>query len=111
MTLRASLSQLERRKIGERTKRALGELRRQGRRVSGRPPFGYCHKNGRIVPVDEEQTILREMLRLRGEGKGATLIARALNERGINNPRSGRPWYPELVHGILRTHRRSHQSR
>ncbi len=43
------------------------------------------------------------MLRLRGKGKGATLIARALNERGIRNPRAGKPWYPELVHGILRT--------
>ncbi len=103
LTLRASLSQLERRKIGERTKRALGELRRQGRRVSGRPPFGYRHEAGQVVAVDEERTILREMLRLRGKGNGATLIARSLNERGLANPRSGRPWYPELIHGILRT--------
>ena len=31
------------------------------------------------------------------------LSQEALNDRGINNPRSERRWYPELVHGILRT--------
>ena len=67
LTLRAGLSQLERRKVAERTRIALAELRRQGRRTSRFPPFGFEHRNGRRVQVPTEQRLLRRILALRAE--------------------------------------------
>jgi DNA invertase Pin-like site-specific DNA recombinase len=41
VTILGALAQLEREQIGERTRNGMAELRRQGRRVSGKPPLGY----------------------------------------------------------------------
>ena len=103
LTLKASLAQLERRKIGQRTAAAMNELRRQGRRISHRPPFGYRFRNGLVVSVAGEQKILARILELRGRGLGARTIARALNQEGSQNPRTGRPWIPGTLHGVIRT--------
>ena len=54
VTLLGALSQLEREQAAERTKSAMAELRRQGRRISGKPPFGYRFEGGRVVEVTEE---------------------------------------------------------
>ncbi len=55
------------------------------------------------MPVDEEQKILARMLELHRAGNGAVKISRALNAEGLTNPRTGRPWYDQAVHGILST--------
>ncbi len=103
LTLRAGLAQLERRKVAERTRLALAELRRQGRRTSRFPPFGFEHRNGRRVRVPTEQRLLRRILALRAKGLGSKRIARALNRAGRINPRTGRPWNYGTVAAILRT--------
>jgi site-specific DNA recombinase len=99
----AALAQLEREQIGERTRNGMAELRRQGRRISRRPPFGFRFEGNRLEPVDDEQVILERMVALGQSGCGSTVIARALNADGLHNPRTGRMWTPGNVWGILRT--------
>ncbi len=106
LTLRAGLAQLERRKVAERTRVALSELWRQGRRTSRHAPFGYAWKDGRRVRVESEQRLLCRMLALRAQGLGKKRIARSLNRAGRINPRTGRPWNYGTVAAILRTVRR-----
>jgi len=99
----AALAQLEREQIGERTRNGMAELRRQGRRISGQPPFGFRFEGDRLEPVEEEQVILGQMLGLGGVGCGPTAIAGALNADGLLNPRTGGPWTPGNVGAILKT--------
>jgi len=99
----AALAQLEREQIGERTRNGMAELRRQGRRISGQPPFGFRFEGDRLEPVEEEQTILGQMLGLGGVGCGPTAIAGALNADGLLNPRTGSPWTPGNVGALLKT--------
>ena len=103
LTILAGLAQMEREQIAERTRDAMAELRRQGRRISGKPPFGYRFKNGRVVPVPREQRVLRKILKLRTEGLGSWRIWKWLNARGGKNPRTGRAWSRGSVVAILKT--------
>jgi site-specific DNA recombinase len=97
-----ALAELERAQIGERTRSALDELCRQGRRVSGKPPFGYAFRDGRIVEEPGEQRILARILELRGDGLGAKAIARALNETGSRNPRTTASWSHGTIGHVLK---------
>jgi len=103
VTVLAALAQMEREQIGARTKSAMNELRRQGRKTSSRPPFGFEHVDGRAVPVESEQAILKRMLALREAGLGGHRIAETLNAEGPGNPRTGRPWHYGTVRAIIRS--------
>lgn len=105
------LAQMEREQTAERTRSALAELKRRGKRISGRPPFGYRFEGGDVVEVAAEQEILARILRLRGEGRGARRIARALNDAWIKNPRTRRWWTHGTIGDLLRTARRRRESR
>lgn len=97
-----ALAELERAQIGERTRSALDELRRQGRRVSGKPPFGYAFKAGRLVEEPGEQRTLARILELRRAGHGAKSIARTLNGEGSPNSRTGSGWSHGTIGHVLR---------
>lgn len=103
LTVLAALAQMEREQISERTRSALAELRRQGRRVSGRAPFGYRFADGKLEEVLEEQRLLSRMLALQAEGLGAQRISSELNGEGRRNPRTGRAWSRGSVASILAT--------
>ena len=81
----------------------MAELRRQGKRISRRPPFGFRFKDGALVRVKAEQRILRRMIALRDGGLGPTRIAATLSAEGLPNPRTGRGWTPGNVGSVLRT--------
>jgi len=97
-----AFAEFERAQIAMRTRAALGELRRQGRRVSGRAPLGFRFERGRLVEVPAEQAILARVVELRRGGHGAKAIAKALNGDGRRNPRTGRPWSPGPIAHVLR---------
>ncbi|MEE8106666.1 MAG: recombinase family protein [Planctomycetota bacterium] len=103
VTLLAAMAQLEREQAAERTKSAMAELRRQGKRISGKPPFGFRFEDGRVVEVAAEQTILQRIRDLQGEGKKCFAIATALNREGTLNPRTGREWFFGTVRSVMRT--------
>jgi len=103
VTMIAGLAQMEREQAAERTRLAMAELRRRGRRISGIAPFGYRFEDGDVVPVEAEQELLARILELRAEGLGARRIAAALNDAGLKNPRTGRFWSHGTVGDLLRT--------
>ena len=101
VTILGAIAQLEREQAAERTRAAMAELRRQGRRTSRFPPLGYRFEGDRVVEEPKEQPILRRMLELQAEGNGCWRIARLLNEDGTGNPRTRRTWYYGTVRAIL----------
>ena len=103
MTILAGLAQMEREQTGERTREALAHLRRQGKRTSGKPPFGYRFDDGREVKNPAEQSILGVILELRGQGLGPRRIARELAKVNTPNPRTGRSFSPGTVQAVVRT--------
>ncbi len=103
VTLLGAMAQLEREQAAERTKTAMAELRRQGKRISGKPPFGFRFEDGRVVEVAKEQVILERIRELRDAGKGCYAIATALNREGMFNPRTGREWFFGTMRSVLKT--------
>jgi site-specific DNA recombinase len=95
------LNEFERDLIAERTRTALAHLRGQGRRVSGRAPYGYAFADGAVVPDVEEQGVVEEIRTLRALGLSVRKIAVALDEKGVPT-RGAASWRPNLVHSILR---------
>jgi DNA invertase Pin-like site-specific DNA recombinase len=83
----ATFAQFERRLIGQRTKEALAEKRKQGIRL-GRP---------RQLPAKIVRRIVRE------REKGATLqaIADGLNRDRVPTAQGGRQWWPATVRAVL----------
>lgn len=86
-----------RRLIGEKTKDALARLRLQGRRISGRLPYGYqLALDSHLVAEPYEQSILGLIATLRSQGCSLRAISRRLHEAGIV-ARSGAPFRPSTL--------------
>lgn len=87
--------------IGRRTKSALAELKRLGRRV-GTIPFGFeVGVDGALVPNADEQKIVATVRRLRAEGLSQRAIVSRLEAQGVVS-RAGRPLQQTQVLRILR---------
>ena len=103
VTILAALSQMEREQVSARTKSAMAELRRQGRKTSSKPRFGFRFENGKVVEEPCEQPILATIVAMRAQGFGAFKMARLLNEEGVPNPRTMGRWSLGLLQSVLRT--------
>jgi DNA invertase Pin-like site-specific DNA recombinase len=99
----AVLAEFERDQIAERTKGALSHMRTQGKRISGRLPYGYdlAPDGQNLLPNQQEQEGLRVMLALRKAGKGRRRIAAALSKQGIPT-KTGTAWSSQAVGAILK---------
>lgn len=99
----AVLAEFERDQVAERTKGALAHLRSQGKRISGRIPYGYrlSGDGTTLEPDHNEQEGLRVMAELRRLGKGRRTIAAALAHQGFPT-KTGARWSPQAVGNILR---------
>jgi site-specific DNA recombinase len=100
-TLLASLAQMERKQIGERTKAALDRKKQKGERVSRKAPFGYRFDNARVVQDDQEQGIIRKMQTLSESGLSIRKISKTLASDNIFN-RAGKPFGIGEIHKIVR---------
>lgn len=97
----ASLGQLERDLIAERTRDALAEKRSRGERVSRFAPFGYRHEGGRLIEDAREQETLAEIRRMADtEALAPGEIARRLDASG-RRARNGRPLHRNTIRKIL----------
>lgn len=101
-TLMSALGELERHQIGERTKAAMGHMRRQGRRISRHVPYGHdLDADGKTLVVNAgERARITAMQRARAAGKSYQSIAATLNDEGVA-PKSGRAWYASAVRSVL----------
>jgi site-specific DNA recombinase len=93
----AVLAEFERDLASERTKEALGHLRRQGRRVSGRIPFGFDCKGRDLVENGKEQRAIAVIRGLRESGLSLRGIARELASKGIKTKTGGTVWAAKVV--------------
>ena len=89
-TLMASLAQMERRLIGERTAAALQSKKSRGERV-GEIPYGYCLADDgvHLVPCDDEQKIISRIYSLKDDGCSFRAIAQRLNDDGHPTKKGG----------------------
>lgn len=101
-----AVSQWEREAIGERTREALGEVKRQGVRLGGEA-LGWkrtteTDPRGRraVLEDDEERATLNRILFLRGDGCSFQAIADQLEAEGRATKRGGR-WYPATIRKVV----------
>lgn len=99
----AVLAEFERDQVAERTKGALAHLRNQGKRISGKIPYGYdlAGDGENLLSNPTEQSGLQLIQRLQAKGLGRRRIAAQLTRRGIPT-KTGSSWSPQAVAGILR---------
>lgn len=97
----AVLAEFERDLTSERTKGAMAHLRGQGRRISGRIPFGFDLEGDRLVPNPGEQAALGLVSRLHEEGASLRAIAAELEARGIRTKSGASTWTASTVAGVL----------
>lgn len=108
--IQGAISEYERARIVERTRRGRLYWARQGRPVCARVPFGYRYvpgdgDNASVVVVDEEraETVRQMFAWYTKEGLSFRKIALRLLERGIAPPqRQGEAWDATTIGMILR---------
>lgn len=101
-TLTASLAEMERNIISERTSDAMQSMKARGI-STGVVQYGFMlTPNGKhIIPDPEEQEIIRQIIKLRSESLSFQKIADKLNEQGYRN-RAGNHWRPQYICGIYK---------
>lgn len=102
-TIMAAMAQLERDQIAERTTAAMAHLRKQGRRISGKIPFGFdlSSDGENLTPNHLELDAVDLMKSLRDDGQSLRAIASELERRGIHAKYADR-WSAQVVRGILK---------
>jgi site-specific DNA recombinase len=102
LTVMAACTEMERGLIKDRTRTAMGYLRRNHQRISRRIPFGFrLEPDGKsLVPDTVEQAAVSDMRAMRSSGLTYRAIASALDGRGIKS-REGKAWQPNSVRLIL----------
>lgn len=97
------IAEWERGTIGERTASALAHLASQGKRVSGRIPYGYAlSDDGETLVLNEaEQEVIRRARALRAAGASLRDISATLAESGVMS-RAGRPFDSKAIGNMTR---------
>lgn len=101
LTIMAGVAEMERNLIRERTRAAMGHLKRTGKRV-GAIPYGYRLKRGgkTLVRDDEEQAVMLLARHHRSQGMSLREISRALEDRGVLS-RTGKPFAASQIKRML----------
>ena len=92
----ASLAQLERDLISERTKSALTTKRANGGKGCYNAPFGKMAKGDRWIDNPEELKAIRMVKEMKAQGVKSRFIAEHMNMNGFRD-RKGRPFTSLLV--------------
>jgi DNA invertase Pin-like site-specific DNA recombinase len=112
LQLMASIAEFERRRIGERTKEALAELKKRGVKL-GTPANLTDEARLRgsksaaakrvLKAIDDQSEIAEVALRMKGEGGSLRQIAAHLNEEGYATRKGGKKgWTPSQVLRVLK---------
>ena len=98
----ASVAELERGVIGERTRNALRHKRAMGCKTGGDVPFGHDLASGGILtPNTEEQKAISLIQRLKAKGRSLRVICMELERRGIKTKNGNASWHPHTVSRIF----------
>ena len=111
LTIIASVAQLERGLIAERTKEAMNYLMSNGRKFT-RSIYGWnVKKNGRLKPNWHEQSRIDFMYwQIKRNGATATMVARMANKKGWKGKLGGK-WYAQSVLNVIRNKFHSNRDR
>jgi DNA invertase Pin-like site-specific DNA recombinase len=102
LTMLASVAEMERGLIADRTSAALRHKRSKGEQISSAAPIGYRHQAGRVVADEKEQAILARICELRAECATLREIAADLNAKLDQYPARGARWHPATIQRALR---------
>jgi len=95
------IAQLESEQIGERVKMGMTQKARVGPGILGfHPPLGYDVTEGRLVPIEAEAEVVRQMFDLCLSGRTLEETAVELNAHG-QRTKLGTSWTPIKVFRIL----------
>jgi len=97
--VKSLLSEHERRQIRYRTRKSL-EYKKSNGQVVGSVPYGYRREEKELVPVEEEQEIIRIANELYQNGARLVDITGHLNRKG-HTTRTGKSWSPMQVKRLL----------
>jgi DNA invertase Pin-like site-specific DNA recombinase len=100
LNIMTSVSQWEREAIGERTAAVLQHKRNNGLVYSRLTPYGYERVEGRLVPVETEQSVIRRIQSYRASGLSLRRIADMLNGGGVQTKHGSR-WFAQSVKDVL----------
>ena len=111
LTIIASVAQLERGLIAERTKEAMNYLMSRGRKFT-RSIYGWnVNKNGRLKPNWNEQSRIDFMYwQIKTNGATATMVAKMANKRGWKGKLGGE-WRAQSVPNVIRNKFHSNRDR
>jgi DNA invertase Pin-like site-specific DNA recombinase len=98
LNITASLAQMERDLISERTKDAL-QMKISNNERAGQIPYGYrlAEDGNTLLPIPQEQEMIQTIKRLHSQGMGYRAICRELGAIG-----QGKKWHPQTVKNILK---------
>lgn len=99
--IRGVISQYEREQMKERTMRGKRERARAGLIVGGRIAYGYDYDKGRLIPIEDQAQVVRNIFAWYENGLSIRAIGRRLREAGVQPSRSGRGWGHSSVRRIL----------
>jgi len=91
-----------RRIMSERTRAALAERLRQGKRIGACPLFGYTYQGDQMIEHPGEQAIAKQMIKLRKQGLSLRGIGRMLEAKGIFPPRGHKHWTHTTIRLVCR---------
>ncbi|SMO64879.1 Recombinase [Melghirimyces algeriensis] len=101
LTLVAALAQWERENLAERVRFGMEEMVRQGKRPGGSASYGYKSVEGKLIPVESEATIVRELFDRYEKNQGIREIQRWLEDEKIPAPK--KKWSTTTINYILRS--------
>jgi site-specific DNA recombinase len=82
-TLVASLAEMERNLISERTAAAMSQKKAKGEYTGGQTPYGFTEVAGKLIPNLDEQRVISHIKSLYAEGYSTRKIVAALAQEGI----------------------------
>jgi len=99
----AAFAQYESEIIGERTKSAMQYKRSQGEKYCHIVPFGYVEINGRLVEVNKEIKVVKNIIRKHQQGISLRVIANKLNDSGVSTKLGGK-WHASTIRQVIKRH-------
>jgi putative DNA-invertase from lambdoid prophage Rac len=83
LTIAAAFAEAERDRIRERVSQVKADQKARGRFLGGSVQFGYrLGEGGRLMPHDDEQGAIREMVALKAQGRSLRAIAAEMQAKG-----------------------------
>ena len=98
----STLAEFERDVNAERTRNALGHMRRNNRRISAKIPFGYtlADDGNTLLPNATEQSAISRIVERRSQRMTLAAIAETMTTEGVKTREGGR-WFPATIAAIL----------